>query len=543
MDVQFAATEGPRGRGNDRMADGKRLISGSRVRLRLVGDDRLLAAIRRGDAAAFEALYDRHAGELLSFCFYMLGSRPDAEDALQASFVSAYRALLADGRPVTLRPWLFTIVRNECLSVLRKRRPTAELNGEVALTGDPVKRLELREEIQKMLADMRMLPERERAALVLAEVHGLSQREIGVVLGVRTEQVKAYIYQARSNLLSEKRAREVDCVEIRQELASARGAALLRGRLRRHVRSCEGCRAYADGVAHQHRQLVILCPVGSAFALKYGALEQALGMVSADPATAAGGAAVGMTAAGAAAEIAGGGIKALAVKLAAGALAVGAGASVGASVLETRPAGPGVRASTTAADARSRATSTDSAGGIANRRSSLSGAGTRGQRAGRYTAALPKAGAPGARPGMSGRRTREGSAPTTSVPGDAGTEPGGVGGPAIPSRPVSGAAAPAHEERQPKGGAPSAKNEETQRVREERAREREEDQRERELRKTENESHSPAAEEEAGQEHEGVGVSRSPKTPEERRLKNEERRRKREQRQLEEGEQEQTPPG
>ena len=121
------------------MATRNRLITaGSRVRLRLASDDRLVAFVRRGDRTAFEALYERHSGELLSFCIYMLGSRHDAEDAVQATFMSAYRALRADERPVTLRPWLFTIARNESLSILRKRRPTVELNGEPALGGDPV---------------------------------------------------------------------------------------------------------------------------------------------------------------------------------------------------------------------------------------------------------------------------------------------------------------------------------------------------------------------------------------------------------------------
>ena len=75
------------------------MAKGSRVRARLVTDDRLIALVRRGDTAAFEALYERHAGPLLSFCIYMLGSRHDAEDATQASFASAYRALRADDRP------------------------------------------------------------------------------------------------------------------------------------------------------------------------------------------------------------------------------------------------------------------------------------------------------------------------------------------------------------------------------------------------------------------------------------------------------------
>ena len=167
------------------LSERKRLITaGSRVRLRLAADDRLVALVRRGDTLAFEVLYERHAGGLLSFCTYMLGSRHDAEDAVQATFASAYRALRANERPVILRPWLFAIARNDCLSIMRKRRPTVELNGEPALRGDPLRELELHEEVRHMLENLRELPEPQRAALVLAELLGLSQSEIGVVLGV-----------------------------------------------------------------------------------------------------------------------------------------------------------------------------------------------------------------------------------------------------------------------------------------------------------------------------------------------------------------------
>jgi RNA polymerase sigma factor (sigma-70 family) len=292
-----------------------------------------VAFVRRGDPAAFEALYRRHAGELLSFCVYVLGSRQDAEDAVQATFAAAYRALLAHERPVALRPWLFTIARNGCLSILRKRRPTVELNGEPALGGDPFRELELREEIRHMVDGLRQLPERQRSALVLAELHGLSQVEIGSVLGVRAEQVKAYVYQARSHLISERHARETDCGEIREELATARGGALLRGRLRRHVRSCADCRVYANGVAHQRRELGALLPVAPSLALKYSVLEHALGLRSLAPATYGRGAAVGGSLTGAAVEFASGGVKGLLVKVGVGAACVSASACVGASVL------------------------------------------------------------------------------------------------------------------------------------------------------------------------------------------------------------------
>jgi RNA polymerase sigma factor (sigma-70 family) len=311
------------------------LTAGSRLRLRFAADDRLVTFIRRGDTAAFEALYERHSRELLSFCVYLLGSRQDAEDAVQTTFAAAYRALRTNERPVALRPWLFTIARNDCLSILRKRRPTAELNGEPALNGDPFRELELREEVRHALEGLLELPENQRAALVLAEMHGLSQAEVGAVLGVGAEKVKAYVYQARSQLISSRRARDADCVEIREELATARGAALLRRRLRGHVRACAGCRAYADGVARQRRHLGALLPWAPSLLLKTRALEHALAIRSPDPAVYARGAAVGGSLAGAAAEFAGGGLKALLTKAAAGVACVGASACVGATVLGT----------------------------------------------------------------------------------------------------------------------------------------------------------------------------------------------------------------
>src|SRR6201992_955549 len=87
-------------------------------------DEDLVVAVRAGVPAAFEEIYDRYARGLLGFCTHMLGSRESAEDALQLTFVSAYRALRASESTIALRPWLYTIARNRCLSDLRARRET-----------------------------------------------------------------------------------------------------------------------------------------------------------------------------------------------------------------------------------------------------------------------------------------------------------------------------------------------------------------------------------------------------------------------------------
>src|SRR4051812_28465850 len=95
-----------------------------RTRLRRYGqsDERLVAAVRQGDGRAFEALYDRYHQPLLGFCRHMLGTREEAEDALQHVFVAAHRHLREARGPLHLKAWLYAIARNRCVSILRARR-------------------------------------------------------------------------------------------------------------------------------------------------------------------------------------------------------------------------------------------------------------------------------------------------------------------------------------------------------------------------------------------------------------------------------------
>jgi len=462
----------------------------------------------------------------MSFCVYMLGSRHDAEDALQATFASAHRALLADSRPMAVRPWLFAIARNECIGILRKRRPTAELNGEPAKTGDPVRHLELSEEVRIVVEDVRQLPERQRAALVLAELDGLTHAEIATVLGVRAEQVKAYMYQARTNLISERRAREADCLEIREELASARGAALRRTRIRRHTRSCVACRAYADSVKHQQRQLAALLPIAPTLGLKYRILEQLFGIGASGPDTYAGGVAIGSTVTAALAELAGGGMKALAVKLTAGALALGATAEVGVSMLKATSAPSGATQSASTSTNRAR-TRTSSVSTSAARSGSAAAGGLTSARAAKpQPAAVGRApgGSPGQQPASPGATT---GAPGTEAPAPRSDGEGGHGGSPreAPNATAPGGppevehAGPSNEQWQ---GTAALRHGEHERLRAERVRAREE-------RKTAREAAAgeaappPPAEEEPPE----VGLSGSPKrTPQERQERREEHERR-----------------
>jgi RNA polymerase sigma factor (sigma-70 family) len=246
-----------------------------------MGDERLVARVRAGDDDAFEAIYDRYYLGLLAFCRHMLGSRQEAEDALQHSFASAYRALRRDDYPaVELRPWLYTIARNRCLSALRARRDEVDIDGlepeRGALDGLPAQ-IQLRADLRDLVEDMQRLPDDQRAALVLFELGDHSHDEIGTVLGVRREKVKALVFQARSGLLRARRARDASCVEIREQIASMVGVMPKRGLVRAHIERCEACAAFEREVRRQRSALAAILPVVPSAGLKATVLGFALG--------------------------------------------------------------------------------------------------------------------------------------------------------------------------------------------------------------------------------------------------------------------------
>ena len=238
--------------------------------LRFASDDRLVEELRTGSEAAFEAIFARHHRGVLAFCRHMLGSVEEAEDAVQHTFLAAYRGLVRSDKPIQLRPWLYTIARNRCLSVLRASERAAGADVEPS-TEHLSAVVERRQDLRDLLVDLARLPDDQRAALVLAEVGGMPHEEIAAVLSVRREKVKALVFQARTALIAGRTARDTPCAEIREQLANLTGGALLR----RHLRDCAGCRQYRDEVRAQRRELALVLPVAPTLALKAGVLAGA----------------------------------------------------------------------------------------------------------------------------------------------------------------------------------------------------------------------------------------------------------------------------
>src|SRR6478672_12387647 len=95
------------------------------------GDAVVMGTLRDMDEGGFADLAERHRRELHVHCYRMLGSFQDAEDAVQETFLKAWRSRATYEGRSTVRAWLYRIATNTCLDLLAKRRPEPASGGEV----------------------------------------------------------------------------------------------------------------------------------------------------------------------------------------------------------------------------------------------------------------------------------------------------------------------------------------------------------------------------------------------------------------------------
>ncbi|MDX6660091.1 MAG: hypothetical protein QOJ55_913 [Solirubrobacteraceae bacterium] len=234
--------------------------------LRLRSDDQLLALFRAGNDEAYRVIHDRYRQRLFAYMRQMLaGSRPDAEDALQDVFLRAYGALRADDRPIALRAWLYRVAHNRCIDQLRRPAPASADVYDVTRSPltDPLEEAERREDLRRLVADVRRLPDQQRSALLMRELEGLSYAELAEAHDVSVPAVKSLLVRARLGLVQAAEARDTTCNEIRADLALAHGRGVrANGRSRRHLRDCDGCREYRQGLRQVQRSFGALAPAG-----------------------------------------------------------------------------------------------------------------------------------------------------------------------------------------------------------------------------------------------------------------------------------------
>ena len=168
-------------------------------------DARIVARCRAQDPVAFRAFVVRYERMVFALLSRMLGHCPEVEDLAQEAFVRAYRAFptFDPEGPAKISTWLLTIATRLALDSRKRRRlDVREIDegSDVASSSTPEIALERRQLGSAIAEAAARLPDEQRAALVLAEIHGLSIAEIADALEVPENTAKTRLFRAREKM-------------------------------------------------------------------------------------------------------------------------------------------------------------------------------------------------------------------------------------------------------------------------------------------------------------------------------------------------------
>lgn len=167
-------------------------------------DGELARWAREGDEAAFRTLAERHRRFLVNLAYRFLASREEAEDAAQDVLVKWWRNLQLYRDEVKITTWLYTLVTNHCLDVLRsaerkRLRDRVPMHDELNVS-DPAslsENADLQERLRLVAELAARLPEKQHAVFVLRDLQGVGPEEAAEILGTTTDVLKSNLYHAR----------------------------------------------------------------------------------------------------------------------------------------------------------------------------------------------------------------------------------------------------------------------------------------------------------------------------------------------------------
>ncbi|HMC62425.1 MAG TPA: sigma-70 family RNA polymerase sigma factor [Candidatus Solibacter sp.] len=160
----------------------------------------VIEAAKSGDLAAFEILMRQHERLVLVTALRLVGNMPDAQDVSQEVFLKLYRNLRKVDGAQSIAGWLYRVTVNAVRDLQRRKRPEAPMEFAENLPAggtDPQQAATEAERRRALEMSLRMLPEKERAALVLRDLEGLTTEEVARVLGSSEATVRSQISKAR----------------------------------------------------------------------------------------------------------------------------------------------------------------------------------------------------------------------------------------------------------------------------------------------------------------------------------------------------------
>jgi RNA polymerase sigma-70 factor (ECF subfamily) len=165
-------------------------------------EDRLAIRCRTGDTAAFDELVTRYQVRLFRFAYRMLQDRGEAEDAVQETFVRAFRALQTYRPDGFFSSWIYRIALNECRRRLRGRRPTVPLEAadRAGQSPDPQLAVMTGERNRLLREAVDALPEHYRLVMMFFYFEEMSVDQISRTLSVSVSAVKVRLHRGRERL-------------------------------------------------------------------------------------------------------------------------------------------------------------------------------------------------------------------------------------------------------------------------------------------------------------------------------------------------------
>jgi RNA polymerase sigma-70 factor (ECF subfamily) len=167
--------------------------------LRELPDRELLAAHCAGDPDAFGELFRRHRDRMWALAVRTTRDPEVAADAVQEAFIAAFRGADSFRGEAAVTTWLHRIVVNSCLDRLRRMKPVVQLHdadlSALADTHDHHHSVDVRLDVR---AALEQLPEGQRMALVLVDMHGLSVAEAASILNVAEGTIKSRCARGRA---------------------------------------------------------------------------------------------------------------------------------------------------------------------------------------------------------------------------------------------------------------------------------------------------------------------------------------------------------
>ena len=155
-----------------------------------------MGEIPREAAGSFDQVLRQREAQVLRTAFRILGNWADAEDVAQEAFLRLHRHGLDFANDGATGAWLYRVTVNLCFDRTRSRRPSQELLDVPSLERSAEAAVLMEEKKRRLMAALAMLPTRERAAVVLREIEGLSTAEVAAALGSSEVTVRSQISRA-----------------------------------------------------------------------------------------------------------------------------------------------------------------------------------------------------------------------------------------------------------------------------------------------------------------------------------------------------------